>query len=188
MSSISRHTAAALALASAALIGSIAPAGAAELRRAALSGAAVDAVGGSFRLLATLGEAGPVASTAAGGGFALAAGFWAGFDAAAAVAVPPAGVEAAPPANALAQNAPNPFESVTSIEFAVGQPSPVRLAIYDTSGRRVALLASGARAPGRYRVDWRGLDDEGRSVAEGIYLLRLDVGPWSETRKVLRLR
>jgi FlgD Ig-like domain len=50
------------------------------------------------------------------------------------------------------------------------------LAVFDTSGRRVATLASGAQPAGLQSVTWNGRDADGRDVAAGTYLLRLSWG------------
>ncbi len=164
------------------------PASAIEMRRSVVSAGALNAAGGSFALIATVGESGPVSAIASGGSFARGEGFWAGFNILTAVPVPPSVADLLPRENLLAQNAPNPFGAGTSIAFAVAQNAPVRLAVYDASGRRVALLADGARGAGRYALDWPGRDDAGRPVADGVYFCRLDVGAWSQTKKMLKLR
>lgn len=79
-----------------------------------------------------------------------------------------------PTAFALAQNIPNPFNPETSIDFTVPLGGgPLRLEIFDMLGRHVAVLWDGEMAPGQHRLHWRGLDQEGRSVASGIYIYRL---------------
>jgi hypothetical protein len=159
-----------------------------EIPRRAVSCGATNTAGGSFQLKATIGESGPVSAIVSGGSFQRGEGFWPGFGAFAAVPVPPSVAEAAPQSNSLGQNQPNPFRGPTTIAFSVAEPSPVRLVVYDASGRRVAGLASGHRAAGHYRLDWDGLDASGQPVAGGIYFYRLDVGSWSHTKKMLKLR
>jgi hypothetical protein len=44
------------------------------------------------------------------------------------------------------------------------------------------------RASGPYEAIWDGKDDEGEDVASGIYLYRLEVGDFSECRKMLLLK
>jgi hypothetical protein len=164
------------------------PARAFELRRSVLSGGALDSAGGSFRLRATVGEGGPVSGIVSGGSFLRGEGFWPGFGVITTVDVPPGVLESATFANALGQNTPNPFKGPTTIAFSVAEPSVVRLVVYDVSGRRVTTIAGGSFPSGPQRVDWRGVDDSGHDVAPGVYFYRLDIGPWSETRKMLKLR
>lgn len=159
-----------------------------ELGRSALSCGATDALGGSFRLRATVAEAGPVSAVVSGGSFRRGEGFWPGFGVLTAVAVPPSVADVIVLSNALDQNRPNPFHGPTMIAYSVAEPSPVRLIVFDVSGRRVALLADELQMAGRYLLDWPGLDDSGQPVADGVYFYRLEVGPWSQTKKMLKLR
>jgi hypothetical protein len=159
-----------------------------ELRRHVASGGAVNAAGGSFQLKATVGES-VVSGMVAGGSFSMGEGFWPGFGGSPAVDTPPPpDVEQVQIANALGQNMPNPFRGPTTIAFDIASPSVVRLVIYDVSGRNVQTIASGEYTSGRFRVDWDGRDDSGRSVAGGVYFYRLDIGSWSQTRKMLKLQ
>jgi hypothetical protein len=53
---------------------------------------------------------------------------------------------------------------------------PLQVRIHDLSGRSVRELSFTPPAPsGRHSLTWDGLDDSGRLVAPGIYLLRVDV-------------
>jgi glucose/arabinose dehydrogenase len=93
-----------------------------------------------------------------------------------------------PQHTSLAQNFPNPFNSGTVIEFETQQPDQVELSVYNLQGQKVAELAQGFRQAGGYRVDWDGRDDQGRTLASGVYLYRLRVGDFSSTRRLLLLR
>ena len=93
-----------------------------------------------------------------------------------------------PQAFALAQNAPNPFNSDTVIRFALPQPSQVELAIYNLLGQPVAVLAQGPSAAGTFAVRWDGRDQAGRAVTSGVYLYRLRAGEYTEVRKLLLLQ
>jgi len=89
----------------------------------------------------------------------------------------------------LDQNAPNPFNPVTTISFAVpASGGDVEVAVYDVAGRRTALLASGHRDPGRYTVVWDGRDERGRRVASGIYFARMVAPDYVTTRKMILLK
>ena len=94
----------------------------------------------------------------------------------------------APQAFALAQNAPNPFNSNTVIRFALPQPSQVELAIYNLLGQPVAVLAQGPSAAGTFSVRWDGRDQAGQAVASGVYLYQLRADEYTQVRKLLLLR
>ncbi|MEA3312625.1 MAG: FlgD immunoglobulin-like domain containing protein [candidate division WOR-3 bacterium] len=80
---------------------------------------------------------------------------------------------------------PNPFVGSTTISFAVPATVSVSLKVYDITGKLVTTLVSGNQAPGHHSVVWNGTDDLGRSVAQGIYLVRMDAASFSATKKVV---
>lgn len=93
-----------------------------------------------------------------------------------------------PEDSALYANYPNPFNSGTVLRFDLQAHGEVSLAIYNLSGQQVATLVSGARAAGRYSIQWDGRDDAGRALASGMYLYRLEAAGKVETRKLMLLR
>ena len=93
-----------------------------------------------------------------------------------------------PQAFALAQNAPNPFNSNTIIRFALPQPSQVELTIYNLLGQPVAVLVQGPSAAGTFSVRWNGRDQAGRAVTSGVYLYQLRAGEYTAVRKLLLLQ
>ena len=89
----------------------------------------------------------------------------------------------------LSPNYPNPFNPTTTIEFAVhASGARVELGIYNIAGELVRTLAAGEVPGGRHTVVWNGLDDEGRQVSSGVYLVRLESNGNTETRKVALLK
>ena len=74
---------------------------------------------------------------------------------------------------------PNPARQVKAA-FSLPQAADVQLGVYDLSGRRVAMLASGRMPAGSYQKVWNGLDDSGTRVHAGVYFYRLRAG--SEVR------
>src|SRR5262249_52198454 len=76
----------------------------------------------------------------------------------------------------LRTGAPNPVTQSTTIVFGLPQAAPVRLAIYDITGRRVRTLVDATLAPGFHAVQWDRAAEDGRVVAPGIYWSRMDVG------------
>ncbi|TET44748.1 T9SS type A sorting domain-containing protein [candidate division TA06 bacterium] len=94
----------------------------------------------------------------------------------------------APRSTALLEPEPNPFFASTSIRFNLAKDGEVDLTVYDISGRVVNRLVSGVQSVGLYALSWDGQDSDGNKVASGSYFLKLSVGDYSETRKLVLAR
>ena len=90
----------------------------------------------------------------------------------------------------LQQNFPNPFNLETTIRFDLPEPAmAVSLSIYDMMGRRLRRLSLGNLAAGRYDIVWNGRDDDGLTVASGIYFYRLNIGSsFVQTKRMTLLK
>ena len=90
----------------------------------------------------------------------------------------------------LNQNFPNPFNSSTAIRFSLPSATDVDLAIFNLAGQQVSTLVSGERQAGSCTIRWDGRDDDGRELASGVYLYRLQTGDGQqvETRKLVLVR
>ncbi len=97
---------------------------------------------------------------------------------------------ALPRAFTLSQNAPNPFNPSTTINYQVpdGRNELVSLKVYDISGRLIATLVNEIREPGTYSVFWNGTDSSGRQVSSGVYFYRMAAGDFIQTRKMVLLK
>lgn len=84
---------------------------------------------------------------------------------------------------ALLQNYPNPFNSSTRVAFSVSEPSPVRIAVFDVTGRRVAVLFDGTLTPGQHAVDFNA-----DGLSSGTYLIRMETPSGIQTRKAVLMR
>ncbi len=93
-----------------------------------------------------------------------------------------------PPVFALHQNYPNPFNAGTVLSYSLEAPAVVELAVYDVSGRRVALIERSSRGPGEHGRVWDGRDEGGRRLASGVYFLRFRAGEAAAVRKIVILR
>jgi hypothetical protein len=83
---------------------------------------------------------------------------------------------------------PNPFSPRTMIRFRLPEAMDIELAVYDVTGRRVAVLTEGTREPGAHAVSWQGTDDEGNALGPGVYWARLAAEGQAATQKIVRLR
>ncbi len=93
------------------------------------------------------------------------------------VSAPATGVHGEDSVRSLAVFAPrpNPFGLATTLAYDLPEPTRVSLRIFGASGRVVRTLLDGtSRQAGRHAVSWDGRDDNGRSVASGVYFLRVE--------------
>ncbi len=93
-----------------------------------------------------------------------------------------------PTASVLYQNYPNPFNPVTQIQYSLKESGHVRLAVYDVTGRSVAILVNEVQESGNRTVTWNGQDQAGRQVASGMYFYQLIAGEYTSTKKMILLR
>ncbi|MDL1879360.1 T9SS type A sorting domain-containing protein, partial [Cytophagia bacterium CHB2] len=110
------------------------------------------------------------------------------FDHATSVETWPLALTAPPEAFYLAPNYPNPFNAGTRIAYSIPHEAPVKVAIYDLSGREVAVLEDAQRPAGFYEVAWEGRDHAGREVPSGVYIYKLRANFQNLSRKLLLLR
>ncbi|HEX6790248.1 MAG TPA: FlgD immunoglobulin-like domain containing protein [Candidatus Krumholzibacteria bacterium] len=95
---------------------------------------------------------------------------------------------AAPTPASLEQNAPNPFNPLTTFGYSLSAPAHVTIVIYDTRGAVVARLEQGTQPAGRHTASWGGHNMRGEFVASGVYYYRLEGVPGVGARKMLLLK
>ncbi len=100
-------------------------------------------------------------------------------------------IDLMPARAALYQNTPNPFGAQnrsTTIRFDLPQLSPVRLQVFDTSGRLVRTLVDGTLAAGQHGLDWDGRDLGEVPVGSGVYFYKLEIADKPYSKQLLLLR
>ncbi len=88
-----------------------------------------------------------------------------------------------PAAFVLYQNYPNPFNPTTVISGQWSVTSEVHLVVYDMLGRKVATLADGKFAAGKYSFTF-----DGSRLASGVYYYRLSAGAFVQTRAMVLMK
>ena len=98
-------------------------------------------------------------------------------------------VQSTPTEFALHQNYPNPFNPQTNIPYDLAEGGDVVLRIYNLLGQEVRTLVRERQAPGRYTVQWSGMDDRGVSVSSGIYFYQVSVaGKFQDAKRLMLLK
>lgn len=98
------------------------------------------------------------------------------------------GDNAVPSRFALHTNYPNPFNPTTTIRYDLSDAAAVRLEIFNIRGERVVVLVDKHEPAGTHHVTWDGRNDNGQTVATGVYFYRLRAGAFTETKKMQMLK
>jgi hypothetical protein len=83
----------------------------------------------------------------------------------------------------LNQNYPNPFNPTTRIPYRLAEDGPVRLEVYDLTGRLIATLVDGYFQAGHYEAQL-----DASRLASGIYLYRMVTVEGVFTRRMTFLK
>jgi hypothetical protein len=92
---------------------------------------------------------------------------------------------ARPPGLALFLNQKAYAARLVGISYRIPRAGPVRLAVFDQSGRQVKELVNQQVQPGTYGASWNGLAEHGARAAQGIYFVRLTCDRQGITRKLV---
>jgi len=88
----------------------------------------------------------------------------------------------------LHNNYPNPFNAQTEIQYALPEPSEVNLSVYNIMGQKVRTLVEGRQFAGVHMVTWDGKNENGETVASGVYFYTIRAGTYLETKKMTLLK
>jgi flagellar hook assembly protein FlgD len=68
------------------------------------------------------------------------------------------------------------------------QGAKLRIDVFDVAGRRVRSLVDQTASQGQAQIEWNLLDNSGRRVASGLYMVRVGIGDTRKTFPLLVLR
>ncbi|MGE5497637.1 MAG: T9SS type A sorting domain-containing protein, partial [Syntrophothermus sp.] len=83
----------------------------------------------------------------------------------------------------LKQNYPNPFNPTTTIKYSLDVKSNVRIKIFDTMGKVIAVLVNEEKPSGTHMVYFNAA-----GLASGIYYYQIETNGTSQTRKMILLK
>ena len=89
---------------------------------------------------------------------------------------------------ALHAVSPNPLRGPGTLRFAVADRAPVRLEVYDVTGRRRAVVVDEVLAAGEHEFTWDGTGERGQDLAAGVYFLKLVHSRGTATQKMVVAR
>ncbi len=82
--------------------------------------------------------------------------------------------------NSLLQNYPNPFSKSTSIAFTIERESPVKIDIFELNQSKLCTLIDTKLNTGKYEYLWIP-----NGLSSGVYIYRLRIGDFEESRKLI---
>lgn len=85
------------------------------------------------------------------------------------------------------QNYPNPFKTVTTIVYTLGQKGRVDIEIYNLKGQKVRSEYR-LSEPGEGSWSWDGRDSKGNKCASGLYLYKVQSGNTRSTNKMILMQ
>ena len=83
---------------------------------------------------------------------------------------------------------PNPFNSTTKIRYVIPEDGTVRVNIYSAKGEFVNSILWAPQFAGENTVTWNGTNSSGTTLANGVYLYRVEYGTSVKTGRVLLRR
>ncbi|MBT6112846.1 MAG: T9SS type A sorting domain-containing protein, partial [Candidatus Marinimicrobia bacterium] len=83
---------------------------------------------------------------------------------------------------------PNPFNPITNIEYDLHKDGNVIITIYDLNGHVIKDLINGTQTLGRQSIKWNATNNIGHPVSAGVYIYRVHVDGFSQTKKMVLLK
>jgi hypothetical protein len=88
----------------------------------------------------------------------------------------------------IGQNYPNPFNLSTVIPYSLSGDGHVKITVCNILGQTMSTLVDEFQPAGPHTALWNGRDVNGREAASGIYFTRVQVGSYSQVRKMVLLK
>lgn len=88
----------------------------------------------------------------------------------------------------LRLNYPNPFNSVTRIEFLLGKSENTTIKVYNSLGKEITTLVNEYLPSGKQAITWDGKDNNGNTVSSGVYFIQMTAGVYRQTIKAVLLK
>jgi len=83
---------------------------------------------------------------------------------------------------------PNPFNPSTTVRYGLPEYSDISIKVVDLTGKVVWSSGGVTQSPGYHEFRWNGMDDYGKSVSSGIYLIAIESQNVRFTEKVMLIR
>jgi len=85
----------------------------------------------------------------------------------------------------LHANYPNPFNPETTIKYQLPHSSHVVLSIVNLMGQEVIRLVDKFKEAGYHTTSWNGKNDRGEWVPSGVYIYRINISKFQQSKKLI---
>lgn len=83
---------------------------------------------------------------------------------------------------------PNPFNPSTTFTVVLGEPTQLRVSIFNLLGQEVQRLMDKHQPEGEYTISWNGRDQNGNNLPSGLYFIELQSGSTLQVQKAVLVR
>ena len=83
---------------------------------------------------------------------------------------------------------PNPFNNSINLDYKLFKDSNVKIVIFDIKGNLIKILFSGKQISGYKSIKWNATNDKGEIVSAGEYLVKIEIGDFAQTKKMIFLK
>ena len=85
-------------------------------------------------------------------------------------------------------NYPNPFNPTTTISFSLKNDAHTNVSVYNIKGQLVKTLIDEKMEAGARTVTWEGDNSSHRTVASGVYFIKVKAGDKTEVKKAVLMK
>ncbi len=78
---------------------------------------------------------------------------------------------------------PNPFKNTIAIDYYLTTSLPIKIMIYNTTGRLIGCINQEIQQSGNHRIVW-----EAKNLPAGVYFARLEGGDYSVVKKIVKIK
>lgn len=84
------------------------------------------------------------------------------------------------------QNFPNPFNNITYIDLNLSTTAYIDVSVYNIMGLKITTLCSEYKQAGLYQFEWKGNNNQGTLMPEGIYFYKIKANSGSDCYEITR--
>lgn len=98
------------------------------------------------------------------------------------------GVEAEESSKNTITSYPVPFNAISTITFEVSKTTTARLSVYNSLGEEIKILLENELTPGKHRITWDAINQQGNNLPSGIYFIVLQTDRMVSVAKTIYLK